>query len=92
MMPSTPDDDDVYTGEFTLHGARRRRERELERARGEWLEPMEDGSGVDSNTEVIAACEAAYAAAVLVSDAKFAATEAAVSARLVYQRVSDAAR
>ena len=81
MMPSTPDDDDVYTGDFTLNGARRWREREIKRSRARWLEPLEDGSGVDAHPEVIAACEAADAAAVLVADAKFAATEAAVSAR-----------
>ena len=80
-MPSTPDDDDVYSGEFTLNGARRWREHEIERSRAEWLEALGDGSGVDSNAEVIAACETAYAAAVLVADAKFAATKAAVSAR-----------
>ena len=69
-MPSTPDDDDVYSGEFTLNGARRWREHEINRSRAEWLEALGDGSGVDSNAEVIAACETACAAAVLVADAK----------------------
>ena len=90
-MPSTPDDDDVYTWEFMLHGARRRREREMRRSRAEWLEPLGDASGADAHANVIAACEVAYAAVVQVADARYAATEVAVNARLVYQRVCDAA-
>lgn len=90
-MPPEPVED-VYTGEFQLHGARRWRDREIKRAYAEWLEPLEDASGADAHSDVIAACEAAYAAAVRVADARYAATEAAVNARLVYQRVSDAAR
>ena len=91
MKPPPVDSDDHYTGEFTLYWARHARERGIERAHAEWLEPLEDAGEVDAHADVIAACKAAYAAAVQVADARYAATEAAVHARVVYQRVSESA-